>query len=213
MADVSNCLDVNQGMPLKPHFFPSPAAWREWLEEHHAETKELWVGLYKRDSGRPSITWLEAVDGALCFGRIDGLRKSVDALSYKIRFTPRKPRSIWSAVNVRRVTELSNLGLMHSAALGAFEKREGNRSEIYSYEQRKAAKLPSAYEKRFHAPGGVEVLPSPSPLVSENFQLVGYQREKRRNEIKTPGYAHRGFRASTNAGGSHSPTQGKVIVR
>jgi uncharacterized protein YdeI (YjbR/CyaY-like superfamily) len=149
MADVSNCLDVNQGMPLKPHFFPSPAALREWLEEHHAETKELWVGLYKRDSGRPSITWPEAVDGALCFGWIDGLRKSVDALSYKIRFMPRKPRSIWSAVNVRRATELSNLGLMHSAGLGAFEKREGNRSEIYSYEQRKAAKLPSAYEKRF----------------------------------------------------------------
>ena len=138
-------------MPLKPQFFPSPSAWRAWLEEHHAGAQELWVGLYKRDSGRPSITWPEAVDGALCFGWIDGVRKSVDATSYKIRFTPRKPRSIWSAVNVRRATELSALGLMHPAGLAAFQKREGNRSEIYSYEQRKAAKLPAAYEKEFRA--------------------------------------------------------------
>ena len=138
-------------MPLKPQFFPSPSAWRAWLEEHYAGAQELWVGLYKRDSGRPSITWPEAVDGALCFGWIDGVRKSVDATSYKIRFTPRKPRSIWSAVNARRATELSALGLMHPAGLAAFQKREEKRSEIYSYEQRKAAKLPAAYEKEFRA--------------------------------------------------------------
>jgi uncharacterized protein YdeI (YjbR/CyaY-like superfamily) len=138
-------------MPLKPHFFPSPSAWRAWLEEHYSETDELWVGLYKRDSRRPSITWPEAVDGALCFGWIDGVRKSVDAISYKIRFTPRKPRSVWSAVNVRRATELSSAGLMHAAGLAAFEKRQGNRSGIYSYEQRKSAKLPVAYERRFRA--------------------------------------------------------------
>lgn len=138
-------------MLVEPHFFPSPSAWRAWLEEHHAEMKELWVGLYKRESGRPSITWPEAVDGALCFGWIDGVRKSVDAISYKIRFTPRKPRSVWSAVNVRRATELSTMGLMHPAGLAAFQKRERKRSEIYSYEQRKDAKLPAAYEKRFRA--------------------------------------------------------------
>lgn len=136
-------------MPLKPHFFPSPSAWGAWLEEHHAETMELWVGLYKRDSGRPSITWPEAVDGALCFGWIDGIRKSIDNISYKIRFTPQKPRSVWSAVNVRRATELSTMGLMHPAGLAAFQKRDGKRSEIYSYEQRRSAKLPPAYEKRF----------------------------------------------------------------
>jgi uncharacterized protein YdeI (YjbR/CyaY-like superfamily) len=136
-------------MPSKPLFFHSPSAWRAWLEKHHAETEELWVGLYKRDSGRPSITWPEAVDGALCFGWIDGIRKSIDEVSYKIRFTPRKPRSVWSAVNVKRATELSTLGLMHPAGLAAFEKRDGNRSEIYSYEQRKAAKLPAAYEAKF----------------------------------------------------------------
>lgn len=138
-------------MPVKPQFFPSPAAWRDWLEKHHGDTQELWVGLYKRESGRPSITWPEAVDGALCFGWIDGVRKSIDAISYKIRFTPRKPRSVWSAVNVKRATELSAAGLMHPAGLAAFQKREGKRSEIYSYEQRKSAKLPAAYEKKFRA--------------------------------------------------------------
>jgi uncharacterized protein YdeI (YjbR/CyaY-like superfamily) len=138
-------------MPLKPHFFPSPSEWRAWLEQHHADTQELWVGLYKRESGRLSITWPEAVDGALCFGWIDGVRKSLDAISYKIRFTPRKPHSVWSAVNVKRATELSTLGLMHAAGLAAFQKREGKRSEVYSYEQRKGAKLPPAYEKRFRA--------------------------------------------------------------
>jgi len=138
-------------MTSKPLFFASLAEWRAWLEAHHAEVEELWVGLYKRDSGRPSITWPEAVDGALCFGWIDGVRKTVDELSYMIRFTPRKPRSIWSAVNTRRATELSVKGLMHPAGLVAFEKRKGRRSEIYSYEQRKSAKLPAAYERRFRA--------------------------------------------------------------
>lgn len=135
----------------RPKFFASPAEWRDWLEKHHADTPELWVGFYKRDSGRPSITWPEGVDGALCFGWIDGVRKSIDARSYKIRFTPRKPRSIWSAINIRRANELSKLRLMHSAGLAAFEKRDGNRSAIYAYEQRKAAKLPPAFEKKFRA--------------------------------------------------------------
>lgn len=138
-------------MPLKPLFFANPSAWHAWLERHHAETAELWVGFYKRESGRPSITWPEAVDGALCFGWIDGVRKSIDDISYKIRFTPRKPRSVWSAVNVKRATYLSSKGLMHSAGLAAFEKRDGTRSEIYSYEQRNNAKLPPAYQKEFRA--------------------------------------------------------------
>jgi len=138
-------------MPSKPQFFPSTSSWRAWLEKHHAKTEELWVGLYKRDSGKPSITWPEAVDGALCFGWIDGIRKSIDDISYKIRFTPRKARSVWSAINVRRATELSRLGLMHPAGLAAFQKRDGQRSEIYSYEQRKNAKLPPAFEKKFRA--------------------------------------------------------------
>jgi len=136
-------------MPSKPLFFSSPSAWRAWLKKHHADTEELWVGFYKRDSARLSITWPESVDGALCFGWIDGVRKSIDDISYRIRFTPRRRRSVWSAVNVRRATELSTLGLMHPAGLTAFENRDDNRSAIYSYEQRKNAKLPPAYEKEF----------------------------------------------------------------
>ena len=132
-----------------PKFFASSAEWRGWLEKHHADTQELWVGFYKRDSGRSSITWPEGVDGALCFGWIDGVRKSIDAISYKIRFTPRKPRSIWSAINIRRANELSKSGLMHSAGLAAFAKRDGDRSAIYAYEQRKTAKLPPLFEKKF----------------------------------------------------------------
>jgi uncharacterized protein YdeI (YjbR/CyaY-like superfamily) len=138
-------------MPPKPKFFPTLTDWRAWLEKNHADQEEMWVGFYKRDSGRPSITWPESVDGALCFGWIDGVRYSIDAISYKIRFTPRKPRSIWSAINIKRATKLSNLGMMHAAGLAAFEKRQGDRSAIYSYEQRKAACLPAEYEKQFRA--------------------------------------------------------------
>jgi uncharacterized protein YdeI (YjbR/CyaY-like superfamily) len=136
-------------MPAKPKFFATPADWRAWLEENHAKREEFLVGFYKRDSKRPSITWPEAVDGALCFGWIDGVRKSIDATSYQIRFTPRKPRSIWSAVNIKRATELSNEGLMAAAGQAAFEKRNSSRSAIYSYEQRKNAQLPIEYEKQF----------------------------------------------------------------
>jgi len=135
----------------QPQFFPTLAGWRSWLENHHADTKEFWVGFYKRDSGRPSITWPESVDGALCFGWIDGVRKSIDATSYKIRFTPRRPRSIWSAINIKRAKELSKQGLMHAAGLAAFEKRNGHRSAIYAYEQRKTAKLPPEFEKQLRA--------------------------------------------------------------
>lgn len=136
-------------MPSKPKFFASPAEWHAWLATHHADAEELWVGFYKRDSGRPSITWPESVDGALCFGWIDGVRKSIDAVSYMIRFTPRKPRSIWSAINIRRARELQKLGVMHPAGLAAFEKRDGDRSAIYAYEQRKTANLPVEFEKQF----------------------------------------------------------------
>lgn len=142
-------------MPAEPVFFATPEAWRAWLEEHHLDVRELWVGFYKRDSEKPSITWPEAVDGALCFGWIDGVRKSIDAVSYKIRFTPRKSRSVWSAVNIKRATELKKLGLMHPAGLREFEKREGARSQIYSYEQRRrTAILPRAYATKLRQQSG-----------------------------------------------------------
>jgi uncharacterized protein YdeI (YjbR/CyaY-like superfamily) len=101
-------------------FFKSPGDFRKWIEKHHASSKEQWVGFYKKGSGHPSITWPESVDQALCFGWIDGLRKTIDDASYKIRFTPRRPGSIWSSINVRRAEELSKDGLMHPAGLKAF---------------------------------------------------------------------------------------------
>jgi uncharacterized protein YdeI (YjbR/CyaY-like superfamily) len=137
--------------PTKLTFFASPPEWRAWLEQHHDQFQELWVGFYKRDSGKPSITWPEAVDGALCFGWIDGVRKSVDESSYMIRFTPRKSRSTWSAINIKRMAALKKLGLVHSAGLQAFLRRTENRSAIYAYEQRKGAKLTAEYERLFRA--------------------------------------------------------------
>jgi uncharacterized protein YdeI (YjbR/CyaY-like superfamily) len=132
---------------MKIKFFKTPAAFRKWFETHHASETELWVGFYKKDSGKASITWPQSVDEALCFGWIDGLRKSIDEVSYKIRFTPRKPRSIWSAVNIKRAGELMEQGLMSPAGLTAFAAREENRSGIYSYEQR-SAELPDQYGKK-----------------------------------------------------------------
>ena len=132
---------------MKITFFKSVDDYRKWLEDHHASAQELWVGFYKKGSGRPSITWPESVDQALCFGWIDGLRKNIDVSRYKIRFTPRKPDSTWSAINIRRVEELSANGLMRPAGLEAFQKRKENKSGIYSYEQR-SAELPPPYEKR-----------------------------------------------------------------
>lgn len=105
---------------------------------------QQWVGFYKKDSGKASITWPQSVDEALCFGWIDGIRKSIDQVSYKIRFTPRKPRSIWSTVNIKRAGELAEQGLMQPAGLKAFAARRENRSGIYSYEQR-SAELPAVY--------------------------------------------------------------------
>lgn len=132
---------------MKPKFFKTPADYRKWFEAHHASAPELWVGFYKRDSGKPSITWPQSVAEALCFGWIDGIRKSIDEFSYKIRFTPRKPRSTWSAVNIKLAMELIDQGLMQPAGLTAFEARKEYRSGIYSYEQR-SPELPDEYGRK-----------------------------------------------------------------
>lgn len=132
-------------------FFATPDEFRAWLEKNHATEKELFVGFYKRGSGKPSLTWPESVDAALCYGWIDGVRNAIDELSYRIRFTPRKPTSTWSAINVKRVAELKELGLMRLAGIKAFEVRKGDKTGIYAYEQRNNAKLPPAYEKKFRA--------------------------------------------------------------
>ena len=131
-------------------FFATPAAFREWLKKNHKTAPELLVGFYKKSSAKPSITWPESVDEALCFGWIDGIRKGVDDISYTIRFTPRRPRSIWSAVNVKRAQELTKLGLMQPAGLAAFQKRREDRSRVYAYEQQERM-LDEAYEKKLRA--------------------------------------------------------------
>lgn len=133
---------------MKPTFFKTPTDFRRWFEENHESSKELLVGFYKKGSGRPSITWPESVDEALCFGWIDGVRKRIDDLSYTIRFTPRKQTSTWSVVNIKRAQELIEQGLMRDAGLKAFQSRKEYRSGIYSYEQR-SEKLPDVYELPF----------------------------------------------------------------
>jgi uncharacterized protein YdeI (YjbR/CyaY-like superfamily) len=134
---------------VKPRFFATPADFRAWLESHHVTASELLVGFYKKTSGRPSITWPESVDQALCFGWIDGVRRSLGEDAYTIRFTPRKPRSNWSAVNIARARELIADGLLRPAGLAAFEKSTDERSAVYSYEQRKSATLEPPHERLF----------------------------------------------------------------
>jgi uncharacterized protein YdeI (YjbR/CyaY-like superfamily) len=135
---------------MKIQFFKTPAELRNWFEANHANEVELWVGFYKKDSGKPSITWPESVDQALCFGWIDGIRKGIDEISYMIRFTPRQPRSTWSAVNIRRAGELIKHNLMQPRGLAAYEARKEYRSGIYSYEQR-SVELPNQYAERLQA--------------------------------------------------------------
>jgi uncharacterized protein YdeI (YjbR/CyaY-like superfamily) len=125
-------------------YFPSPAAFREWLAEHHNSANELVVGFHKKDTGTPSMTWTESVREALCFGWIDGVRRRVDETRYTIRFTPRKRGSNWSAVNVKHVEELIAAGLMQPAGLRAFEARKDAKTGVYSFEQA-AVELPAEF--------------------------------------------------------------------
>ena len=120
---------------MAPLFFATPTDFRKWLEENHRTETELLVGFYKVNSGKQSITWPQSVDEALCFGWIDGVRTSIDQECYQIRFTPRKPTSIWSSVNIQKIESLINQGLMHPAGLASFENRRESRSKIYSYEK------------------------------------------------------------------------------
>jgi uncharacterized protein YdeI (YjbR/CyaY-like superfamily) len=131
--------------------FASPAAFRAWLEKNHNKEKELWVAYYKKSSGKKSMTYLEAVDVALCYGWIDGVGRSIDNESYSNRYTPRKPRSIWSLRNVGRVAEMEKLGLMTDAGRAAFTARSAERTGVYSAENRHKSVLDPAAEKLFKA--------------------------------------------------------------
>lgn len=123
---------------MEAQFFPDQQAFRKWLQKNYQKATELLVGFYKVNSGKPSMSWSESVDQALCFGWIDSVRKSIDAESYSIRFTPRKPSSIWSAVNINKIEVLIAAGLMTPSGLTAFEKRSESKSKIYSHENASA---------------------------------------------------------------------------
>ena len=134
-----------------PRFFPTAADFRAWLHANHARATELVVGFHRKGSGRPSITWPESVDEALCYGWIDGVRRSLDEHSYTIRFTPRQASSTWSNVNIAKVEALLAAGKMMPAGLAAWQRRDPARSGIYSFERQEPAAFDAAMERRFRA--------------------------------------------------------------
>jgi uncharacterized protein YdeI (YjbR/CyaY-like superfamily) len=170
---------------VEPTFFENPADFRAWLERHHESEGELLVGFYKKGSGRASITWPQSVDEALCFGWIDGIRRGIDDESYSIRFTPRKPTSNWSSVNIARVAELTREGRMRPAGIAAFERRSEARSGIYSYEQRKTAKLDPVQQREFEANGAAWSFfqsQPPSYRRTATYWVVTAKREETRRK-------------------------------
>ena len=136
---------------MEPMFFATPAAFRAWLRKHHKTAAELIVGFYRKDSGKPSITWQQAVDEALCFGWIDGIRRKHSAIAYSNRFTPRRPRSNWSAINIARVEALTREKRMQPAGLAAFARRTEVKSRVYSYEQHDEPVFDPPFAKKFKA--------------------------------------------------------------
>lgn len=134
---------------MNPIFFASPAEWRTWLTEHHEQESEVVVGYYKKGVDKPTLTWQESVDEALCFGWIDGVRKGIDEERYQIRFTPRKKTSIWSAVNIKRMGELMEQGLVQPKGMAAFEARKADKSVVYAYEQAEAPAFNAEEQAQF----------------------------------------------------------------
>lgn len=166
----------------EPTFFPTPEDFRKWLAENHEQEQVLWVGFYKKASNIPSITWPESVEEALCYGWIDGLRKSVDDVSYKIRFTPRRPSSIWSTVNIKLMEKLQAEGRMQPAGLAAWERRKEKKSKIYSYEQM-SKKLSEAFLEKLKAnPRAWEFFENMAPGYKKNtiYWVMSAKRQETR---------------------------------
>lgn len=135
---------------MNPIFFEDQYDFREWLAENHDKVTEIIVGFYKVGSGKPSMTWSESVDQALCFGWIDGVTRRIDTDSYSVRFTPRRATSIWSDVNIKKIEVLTKRGLMHAAGIAAFEKRTEKKSRVYAYES-EPVRLSPEFEGMFKA--------------------------------------------------------------
>jgi uncharacterized protein YdeI (YjbR/CyaY-like superfamily) len=180
---------LGDSIVMEPTTFERPQDFRAWLEQHHDSEAELWVGYHKKGSRKPSMTWPESVDEALCFGWIDGIRKRVDAERYMIRFTPRRARSIWSAVNIARVAVLTEEGRMRPAGIRAFEARREDRSGIYSYEQRDGAKLDPAFEKRFRAKkrawASFEAMPKSYRQAAIRWVMTAKKQQTRERRLAT----------------------------
>jgi uncharacterized protein YdeI (YjbR/CyaY-like superfamily) len=136
---------------MTPTFFQTPADLRRWFRANHAVCRELWIGFYKKGSGRQAVDYRQALDEALCFGWIDGIVRKVDEVSYCHRFSPRTPRSPWSAINIARAGELIEAGRMQPPGLAAFQRRADDRSQVYSYEQRRSATLSPSEANAFKA--------------------------------------------------------------
>jgi uncharacterized protein YdeI (YjbR/CyaY-like superfamily) len=133
---------------MKVQFFSSKSEFRKWLKANHKKETELFVGFYKKDSGKFNMSWSDAVDEALCFGWIDSTRRSVDEISYSNRFTPRKKTSNWSAINIAKAEALTKAGKMMPAGIEAYKLRKEEKSKVYSFEN-KAEELSPALEKEF----------------------------------------------------------------
>jgi uncharacterized protein YdeI (YjbR/CyaY-like superfamily) len=147
----------------EPIFFANPEEFRAWLEQHHESETEVYVGYYKKHTGKRGMSWSEAVDQALCFGWIDGRANRIDGDRYMQRFTPRKPGSNWSSVNIAKVAQLTEAGLMRPAGLAAFERRSDEKTGVYSFE-RENATLPEDYEERLRSsPAAVEYFDARTP--------------------------------------------------
>jgi uncharacterized protein YdeI (YjbR/CyaY-like superfamily) len=169
-------------MKPEPIFFNSPEEFYAWLEEHHETESEVYVGFYKTHTGKRAMTWSESVDQALCFGWIDTRANSIDEDRYMQRFTPRKPGSNWSKINVEKVAKLKEAGLMRPAGLAAFERRSEDRTGVYSFERENAA-LPPEYEERLRAnPSAAEYFDARPPWYrrTATHWVVSAKREETR---------------------------------
>jgi len=169
---------------MKPKFFSTPELFREWLAKNHASEKELLVGFHKKGSGKKSITYAEALDEALCYGWIDGVRRSLDETSYTIRFTPRKPRSIWSLVNVKHVERLEKEGRMRPAGVAAYAQRDPKRTGIYAFENA-PRELAGEYEKELRKHKGAwEYFQTYPPYLKKtvSFWVMNAKKEETRQQ-------------------------------
>ncbi len=180
----------------KPKYFGSAAAFRSWLESNAGTAAELVVGFYKKGSRKPSITWPESVDEALCFGWIDGLRRRVDEVSYAIRFTPRKQSSVWSSINIERARVLIEEGRMTGTGLAAFAARRANRSGVYSYEQRPDGLVEPYAQMLAEVPAASEFFEAQTPsyrraatwwVISAKKEQTRLQRAQRLIELSRNG--------------------------